>query len=120
MTQARNATGSAAKAPSARQRARAAQAEKLQARRANEKRVEDALTAAFEALGEAEAARLAATAADLRLAAALAEVRSLGEKPQEIAEALELPVGEVQRLLKLAEESPVGDDAITRSLATTE
>lgn len=120
MTQARKVTGSAAKVLSARQRARAAQAEKLQARRAKEKRVEDALTVAFEVLGAAEAARLAVAAADLRLAAALAEVRALGEKPQEIAEALDIPIGEVQRLLKLAEESPAGDDAITRSVATTE
>jgi DNA-directed RNA polymerase specialized sigma24 family protein len=116
MTQARKATGSAAKIPSPRQRARAAQAEKLQARRAKEKRVEDALTVAFEELGTTEAARLAVTAAELRLAAALAEVRGLGEKPQEIAEALELPIGEVQRLLKLAEESPAGDDVL---MATT-
>ncbi len=119
MTQARKATGSAAKGPSPRQRARAAQAEKLQARRAKEKRVEDALTVAFEELGAAEAARLAVTAADLRLAATLADLRGLGEKPQEIADALELPVSEVQRLLKLAEESPGRDDASTTPAATT-
>jgi hypothetical protein len=119
MTQARKATGSAAKAPSPRQRARAAQAEKLQARRAKERRVEDVFTVAFEELGAAEAARLTVTAAELRLAAALAEVRDLGEKPQEIANALELPIVEVNRLLKLAEVSPGRDDASAWSTAAT-
>ena len=107
MTQPRTATGSSGKALSARQRARAAQARKLEAFRAQRKRVEDALTVALEDLGAAEAARLAVAAADQRLAAAVARVRDLGEKPPEIAEAMELPVSEVNRLLKAAEDAAV-------------
>lgn len=105
MTQRRTVNGSAGKALSARHRARASQARKLEAFRVQRKRVEDALTAALEDLGAAEAARLAVAAADQRLAAAVAEVRELGEKPPEIAEAMELPVSEVHRLLKLAEDA---------------
>ena len=108
MTQSRTATGSRRKVLSARQRARASQARKLEAFRAQRKRVEDALTVALEDLGGAESARLAVAAADQRLAAAVVEVRDLGEKPSEIAEAMELPVSEVHRLLKLAEDAAVG------------
>jgi len=112
MTQPRKATGSAEKPLSARQRARAARARTLEVQRVREKRVQDALTVAFEELGAAEAARLAMAAAEQRLAVALADVRALGEKLQDIAEAMELPLGEVHRLLRLAEESQVSAEPI--------
>ena len=111
MTQARKATGSAGKAASARQRARAARATVLAAQRERERKIEDALTAAFERLGVARELQLAVEAADRELAAAIAALAGLGEGPQDIAAAMEVPLKEVQRLLKLAEESPDGDDA---------
>lgn len=111
MTQARKATGSAGKGRSARQRARAALAEALAAQRERERRIEDALTAAFDRLGAVRELQFAADAADRALAAALAQLAELGQKPESIAAAIELPRAEVQRLLKLAEDSPAGDGA---------
>jgi 23S rRNA G2069 N7-methylase RlmK/C1962 C5-methylase RlmI len=116
MTGARKATGPARPARSARQRARAARAKVLDAQRARERRIEDALTLAFDRLGSLVEAQLAVAAADRELAGAVAQLAELGEGPHAIAEAMELPVKEVQRLLKLAEESPAGADAGTASV----
>lgn len=109
MADPRKAAGPSAKVSSPRQRARASRTKKLQDFQAKQRRIEDQLALAFEELGVAEAARMASAAAELRLAAALVKVRELGEKPQEIADSMELPIGEVQRLLKLAEKSPARD-----------
>lgn len=114
MTQPRTAARPGGKGPSARQRARAALADAQAARRERERRIEDALTAAFDRLGDVRERQLAVEAADRELAAAVALLAELGEKPEAIAAALEVPPKEVQRLLKLAEESPAGEDAATR------
>ena len=113
MTEARKAIGPARPARSARQRARAARAVVLAAARERERRIEDALTVAFDRLGSLVEAQLAVEAADRELAGAVAALAELEEGPQAIAAAMELPVKEIQRLLKLAEESPAGEDAGT-------
>lgn len=89
-----------------RQRARAARALVLAAARERERKIEDALTAAFDRLGAARELQLAVEAADRDLAAAIAALAELREKPEAIAAAMEVPLKEVQRLLRLAEESP--------------
>jgi len=94
------------KGPNARQRARAARAEVLAARAERDRLIEDALTAAFDRLGDVAELQLALEAADRDLAAAVAALAGLGEKPEATARALQVPLKEVQRLLKLAEESP--------------
>lgn len=111
MTQARKATGSAGKGPSARQRARAVLAAPQAARRERERKIEDALTASFDRLSAVHELQLAVAAADRDLAAAVAVLGELGERPESIAAALEVPRAEVQRLLKLAEEAPAGEHA---------
>jgi len=114
MTEPGKATGRAAKPLSPRQRARAARAEVLAAQRERDRQIEDALTATFDRLGDVRERQLALDAADRDLAAAVATLAKLGEKPEAIAEQTEMPLKEVQRLLKLAEESPAGDGAGSR------
>ncbi len=109
MAQPRTAGRPGGKRPSARQRARAALAAAQAAERERERKIEDALTAAFDRLGAVRELQLAVAAADRDLAAAVAALAELGQKPEAIAAAVELPRAEVQRLLKLAEESPAGD-----------
>jgi len=92
----------------ARKRARAVRAEVLAAQRERERLIEDALTAAFDRQGAVVELQLAMEAADRDLAAAVAALAELGEKPEAIAAAMEVAVKEVQRLLKLAEESGAG------------
>jgi DNA-directed RNA polymerase specialized sigma24 family protein len=112
MSEARKAAGSAGgRAQSPRQRARAARAKVLAAQRERERKIEDALTAAFDRQGAVRELQLSMEAADRDLAAAVALLAELGEGPQAIAAAMELPLKEVQRLLKLAEEPPAGDGA---------
>ncbi|MFL6163577.1 MAG: hypothetical protein ACJ74U_15305 [Jatrophihabitantaceae bacterium] len=112
MSEARKAAGSAGgRAQSPRQRARAARAKVLVAQRERERKIEDALTAAFDRQGAVRELQLTMAAADRDLAAAVAALAELGEGPQDIAAAMELPLKEVQRLLKLAEESLAGDGA---------
>src|SRR4051794_5724692 len=105
MTEARKAAGSAGgKGQTPRQRARAVRAAVLAAQRERERKIEDALTAAFDRLGAVREAQLAVEVADRDLAVAVALLAELGEGPQAIAAAMEVPLKEVQRLLKLAEE----------------
>jgi hypothetical protein len=94
-------------------RARMVRAGVLAAQRARDRQIEDALTAAFDRQGDVRELQLALEAADRDLAAAVAALAGLGEKPEAIAEQTEMPLKEVQRLLKLAEESPAGDGAGT-------
>lgn len=112
MTQARKAAGSAGgRAQTPRQRARAARAQVLAAQQERERKIEDALTAAFDRLRAVREAQLAVEAAHRDLAVAVALLAELGEGPQAIATAMEVPLKEVQRLLKLAEKSPAGGEA---------
>jgi hypothetical protein len=106
--QPRKATGPAGNAVTARKRARAVRADVLAAQRERERKIEDALTATFERQGAVAELQLQVEAADRDLAAAVAELAGLGEKPEAIAAAMEVPLKEVQRLLKLAEESRAG------------
>ena len=111
MTQPRTAARPGGKPQSARQRARAARATVLAAQRERDRKIEDALTAAFDRMGDVRELQLALEAADRDLAAAVSALAELGEKPEAIAEQTELPPKEVQRLLKRAEESPASDVA---------
>ncbi len=93
----------ARKAGSARQRARAARAAVLESQRVKERRIEDAYTAAFEALQAVQAAELGVQAAEMQLASSVAALRDERESQPAIAAALELPAKDIQRLLRAAE-----------------
>jgi hypothetical protein len=99
-----------AKQLSARQRARAAQAQRLAAQAARNKRLEDLYAAAFEALAGVAAARAAAEAAELRLAGAIAVLSAEGETQQVVGQTLELSTEELRRLMR-AGRQPVGTAA---------
>ncbi|HST81418.1 MAG TPA: hypothetical protein VLL08_06740 [Kineosporiaceae bacterium] len=111
------AKASGGRGPSSRERARIALATARAKQRERDQQIEKALTAAFDRLGDVAELQLALEVADRDLAVTVAALAELGQKPEAIAEHLELPVTEVKRLLKLAEESPSSGGAVRASAA---